>query len=112
MAHAEASKYSIVLVTAPSKAQAEAIATALVQERLAACVSYLPVTSIYTWQHQLHRDEEWQLIIKTEGDRIPALEARVQALHPYDVPEIVAIPLSTGAESYLTWITAQVHPGV
>ncbi len=108
MAHAETSKYTIVLVTAPSREVADAIATSLVQEKLAACVSLMPVTSIYTWDNQLQKDEEWQLIIKTELNRFQDLEAHILALHPYDVPEIVAVPISAGSQSYLSWITAQV----
>lgn len=109
-ADSEIAKYSLVLVTAPSKEVADAIATPLVQEKLAACVSLMPVTSIYTWDHQLQKDEEWQLLIKTEQSRFPDLEARILALHPYDVPEILALPLSAGAQPYLSWITAQVNP--
>jgi periplasmic divalent cation tolerance protein len=113
MAHAdpaELSNYGLVLVTAPSRAVADAIARTLVQEQLAACISLLPVTSIYTWENQLQQDEEWQLLIKTRLDRFPDLEARILTLHPYDVPEIIAIPLSAGTQPYLSWITSQVQP--
>ncbi len=105
----EVSHYGIVLVTAPSREVADAIATTLVQEKLAACVNLMPVTSIYTWEKQLHQDDEWQLIIKTELDHFSDLESRVLVLHPYDVPEIVAVPLSAGTPAYLSWITAQMN---
>ncbi|MEO0376122.1 MAG: divalent-cation tolerance protein CutA [Cyanobacteria bacterium P01_A01_bin.17] len=112
MAYADldASTYGLVLVTAPSREVADAIATLLVQEKLAACVSLMPVTSIYTWDNQLQKEEEWQLLIKTELSRFPDLEARILTLHPYDVPEIIAVPLSAGTQTYLSWITAQVKP--
>lgn len=108
MAGSEVSDYCVVLVTAPSREVGDAIATTLIQEKLAACVSLLPITSIYTWENQLHRDEEWQLIIKTECDRFPTLETHILAHHPYDVPEIIAVPLVAGSQPYLTWITTQV----
>ncbi|PZD71697.1 Divalent-cation tolerance protein CutA [Acaryochloris thomasi RCC1774] len=112
MAHADldASNYGLVLVTAPSREVADAIATPLVQEKLAACISLMPVTSIYTWDNQLQKDEEWQLLIKTELSHFPDLETRILALHPYDIPEIIAVPLSAGTQPYLSWITAQVKP--
>jgi periplasmic divalent cation tolerance protein len=112
MTHAdpELSNYGLVMVTAPSRKVADAIARTLVQEQLAACVSLMPVTSIYTWENQLQQDEEWQLMIKTQLDRFPDLEARILTLHPYDVPEIIAIPLSAGTQPYLSWITSQVKP--
>lgn len=112
MASAEPSEYGIVLVTAPSREVADAIATTLVQEKLAACVSLMPITSVYTWDDQLHQDSEFQLIIKTQLACFEALEARILALHPYDVPEIIAVPLVAGTQPYLSWITAQTpqHP--
>ncbi len=107
MASAELSKYGIVLVTAPSREVADAIATTLVKEKLAACISLMPITSIYIWDDQLHQDSEFQLIIKTQLARFETLEARILALHPYDVPEIIAVPLIAGTQPYLSWIAAQ-----
>jgi periplasmic divalent cation tolerance protein len=107
MAAAEISKYGIVLITAPSREVADVIATTLVTEKLAACVSLMPVTSVYTWEHQLHQDDEWQLIIKTKLAQFDTLAARTLALHPYEVPEIIAVPLKAGIQPYLSWITAQ-----
>lgn len=99
----------IVLVTAASETEAIAIAQALVTEKLAACVSLSPITSVYTWQDQLHQEAEWQLIIKTQMSRFAALQTRVQALHSYDVPEIIAVPIQAGSESYLQWIAKMVQ---
>lgn len=100
-------QYGVVLVTAPSVAEAEAIAQALVQEGLAACVSLMPIRSIYTWQGQLNKDEEWQLVIKTNLNRFTALEARIRQLHSYEVPEIIALPILYGSQHYLSWIAEQ-----
>jgi periplasmic divalent cation tolerance protein len=103
-----AQQYCLVLVSASSEAEAVAIAQALVQEKLAACVSLTPVTSIYRWQDQIHTEPEWQLVIKTTQDNFDALQRRVLALHRYEVPEILAIPIQAGAALYLSWIDASV----
>lgn len=100
-------QYAIVLVTASSQAEANAIAQALVEAKLAACVSFTPIHSIYTWQGKTESAEEWQLVIKTELSQFPALETKIRQLHSYEVPEIVAIPLVAGSEPYLRWITHQ-----
>jgi periplasmic divalent cation tolerance protein len=103
------SKYCVVLVAASSQAEAERIAQALVQQNLAACVSITPITSIYTWQGQVHQDPEWQLLIKTQQDCYPALEQLVQRLHSYEVPELIALPIVAGATNYLQWLGEQVE---
>ena len=97
----------IVFVTVPSCDDGERIAVALVGEQLAACVNLVgPIRSIYRWQGEICRDEEHLLLIKTTRQRYAALEARVQALHSYEVPEIVAVPIETGSAAYLAWIAA------
>ena len=101
-------KYGIVFVTASSQTEAETIAEALVQSHLAACVSITPIRSIYTWKGEVHRNQEWQLIIKTELTQFDQITAKVHQLHSYEVPEVVAIPIAQGSESYLRWITEQV----
>ena len=101
----------VVLCTVPDAAVAERIATALVEERLAACVNLVPgATSIYRWEGKLQRDAELLLVIKTAAERLAALTARVQALHPYEVPEIIALPITMGARPYLDWITESTKP--
>ncbi|HEY9828529.1 MAG TPA: divalent-cation tolerance protein CutA [Stenomitos sp.] len=100
--------YCLVLVSAASEAEAQAIATTLVQEKLAACVSLMPITSIYTWDNQVQQSSEWQLLIKTAQRCFEALEQRVQTLHSYEVPEIIAIPIQSGALPYLNWIASSV----
>lgn len=101
-------QYGVVMVTAPSKTEGEAIAKTLIQEKLAACVSMTPVYSIYTWQNAVHQDEEWQLLIKSDLTHFPKLEAKIREIHPYEVPEIIALPVIAGSHSYLQWITEQV----
>lgn len=102
------SGYGVVLVTASSRAEAEKISTSLVQSQLAACVSLLPIHSIYTWQGKLHQEQEWQLLIKTDLTQFPALVTKIQELHSYEVPEIIALPIVAGSQPYLQWISEQV----
>ena len=96
----------VVLSTVPDQKSAENIAAALVEERLAACVNLLPgLTSIYRWQQEVKREPECLLIIKTSADRFEALRQRLRALHPYETPEILALPVSHGDPAYLNWLT-------
>lgn len=101
--------YLVVMVTASSLDEATAIANHLVEHHLAACVSLFPVSSIYTWDNQVHRDQEWQLMIKTQQDQFTALETAVHELHSYDVPEVIALPVIAGSLPYLNWISDQVN---
>jgi periplasmic divalent cation tolerance protein len=100
----EVTGYGVVLVTASSEEEGFAIASALVELKLAACVTLLPVRSIYTWQGKVNSDSEWQLVIKTNLSVFPALSAKIQELHSYEVPEIIALPIVAGSDSYLNWI--------
>ena len=95
----------IVFVPDPTSADGERIGEVLVGERLAACVNVLgPVRSIYRWQGEVCRDDEHLLMIKSTRARYATLEARVKALHTYDVPEVVALPIEMGSAAYLDWI--------
>jgi periplasmic divalent cation tolerance protein len=97
-----------VHVTVPDRERAESIARALVGERLAACVNILPgIRSIYRWQGEVHADDEVLCLIKTEAERFAALAERVKALHPYDVPEIIAVEIAAGSAEYLAWVSAE-----
>jgi periplasmic divalent cation tolerance protein len=97
----------IVFVTVASRDDGERIADAVVGERLAACVNILgPIRSIYRWQGEIARDDEHLLLIKTTRARYAELEARVRALHTYEVPEVVALPIERGSTPYLEWIRA------
>lgn len=102
----------LVLITAGSFEEAEHIARSVVNELLAACVNIVPgVTSIYRWEGQVQRDQEWLLVAKTRREVLDALIQRVQALHSYDVPEVIAVPLAGGSETYLRWLDGEVHGG-
>jgi len=95
----------VVLSTFPDAASARASAEALVSANLAACVNLVPgIESIYRWEDKLENSQEVLAVIKTTAERYPALEARLRELHPYDVPEIVALPAAAVAESYLQWV--------
>ncbi|OCR02362.1 cation tolerance protein CutA [Oscillatoriales cyanobacterium USR001] len=100
--------YGVVLVTASSRTEAETIAKALVESQLAACVSFTPIHSIYTWQGVINSEEEWQLIIKTDLAKFDDLATKVRKLHSYEVPEIIALPIINGNPLYLQWISEQV----
>jgi len=98
----------LVLSTAPDRATAEKIGRALVGERLAACVNVVPgLRSIYRWKGKIERDREVLCLIKTRRTLLPALTRRLTALHPYDVPEVVAIGIVGGSRTYLDWIAEQ-----
>jgi periplasmic divalent cation tolerance protein len=99
----------IVLSTLPSSDVAASIARTLVEERLCACVNVLPaIRSIYRWQGTVHDEPEVLALIKTTSDRYDALAERLRALHPYEVPEILALDVAAGAASYLAWVGEQV----
>jgi periplasmic divalent cation tolerance protein len=95
----------VVLVTAPSDAQARDLGRRLVDERLAACVTVVPnVTSIFTWQGKREEAAESLLMIKTRRDAYQALQQRVLELHSYSVPEVLALTVDAGAPAYLQWV--------
>ena len=95
----------VVYCTCPNQATAGHIAETVVNERLAACVTIVPgLTSIYRWQGAIQRDEELLLIMKTCSTVYAGLEARLRELHPYEVPEIIALPIQAGSTTYLDWI--------
>jgi periplasmic divalent cation tolerance protein len=97
----------VVLVTAPESAAVE-LARALVGERLAACVNLVPgIRSIYRWNGEVTEDEEVLLVAKTRSDRVDALSQRVRELHPYELPETLALPAVGGSAAYLAWIGAE-----
>jgi periplasmic divalent cation tolerance protein len=98
----------VVLCTVPDEATAEKLAKDLVEERLAACVNAIPgVRSFYRWQGKIESDTEVQLVIKTRRGRFDELAAWIKANHPYEVPEIVAVPAERVSEEYLAWAVQQ-----
>ena len=102
----------LVLTTLPDAATAERLATALVERRLAACVNQMaPCRSHYRWQGAVQHDSEVPLLIKTSAGRYAALEAAIRELHPYELPEIIAVDIVRGLPAYLDWVTAETVPG-
>ena len=100
----------LVLTQLPDRASAQALARALVEERLAACVTVgAPVDSLYHWRGQIETAKEIPLLIKTRAGRYAEVEAAIVARHPYELPEILAVPLHHGLERYLDWIRAETH---
>ncbi len=98
----------VVLVTAPSSDKAAEIARALVEEKLAACGNVIPgLRSIYSWEGKVHDDAEALLILKTTRERFPVLRDRILALHPYQVAEVLALPVEAGSERYLAWVEGE-----
>jgi periplasmic divalent cation tolerance protein len=101
----------IVMTHLPDTATAEALASALVEARLAACASLTPgVQSVYRWQGKIERANEVTLTIKTTQRHYAALEAAIRAAHPYELPEIIALPVVAGLSSYLQWVVAETSP--
>jgi len=98
----------LVMTNLPDQAAAETLAAALVDNRLAACVNILqPCCSVYRWKGAVEKTDEVPLLIKTSAASYPALEAAILAGHPYELPEIVALPLSHGLPGYLAWVAAE-----
>jgi periplasmic divalent cation tolerance protein len=99
-----------VATTTANKADAERIARALVEQRLAACVQISgPITSTYRWQDAIETAAEWVCTIKTTGESYQRVETAIRELHPYDEPEIIALPIVAGSPSYLSWLQDQIH---
>lgn len=101
----EAGEFMVVLVTAADRGEAEAIAEALLKDRLAACINIVPLAeSIYLWKGQVERTQESLLVIKTSRELFPALAGRVKELHSYEVPEIIGLQLSDAAKGYQNYL--------
>ena len=100
--------YRVVLISTPGAAHGQRLARALVEERLAACGSVVPaVTSVYRWEGAIEEEEEALVVLKTTADRVPPLTERALELHPYEVPEILALPVLGGNPGYLDWLTEE-----
>ncbi|XBS70374.1 divalent cation tolerance protein CutA [Acerihabitans sp. KWT182] len=103
-------EYVVILCTAPNEAVARDLAARLLDERLAACVTLLPgALSIYRWEGKLEQQQEAQMLIKSHVRHQPALMARVKALHPYQTPELLALPVLSGDADYLSWLNASLR---
>jgi len=100
----------LVITNLPDAATARALARTLVEARLAACVNIMPgVESVYRWQNQIETSNEVTLMIKTTSQAYQRLENALRSAHPYDLPEIIALPLAAGYGPYLHWIAAETH---
>jgi periplasmic divalent cation tolerance protein len=101
----------LVLTNLPDLPSAEAMATTLIEQHLAACVNIMaPCRSIYRWQASVTTTNEVPLLIKTTEARFPALQAAIHAAHPYELPEVIAIPITRGLPGYLAWMAAETQP--
>lgn len=101
----------LVFTNLPDRAAAEALARRLVEGRVAACVNVLsPCRSVYRWRGEVRHDEEHPLLIKTTLERYAALEQAIRAGHPYELPEIVAVPIERGLPEYLRWLAEETSP--
>ncbi len=99
------SKYIEIITTTSTKNDAENITNVLMNKRLASCVQIKgPIESTYWWKNEIAKAEEWQCIIKTKKKLYKKIEKEVLSIHPYEVPEIIGIPIVTGYEKYLKWI--------
>lgn len=105
-------RYLQVVTTTSREADAERIARVLLEKRLAACVQIVgPVTSLYWWKENLETSGEWLCSIKTSEGQYAALEKVIRKVHPYEVPEIVALPIVAGSKDYLKWLQGELRPG-
>lgn len=94
-----------VFITVNDRSKAKKIAETLLEKRLAGCVQVNgPLSSLYRWEGNIVEDQEWLLIIKSSNELFPELEKEVKRIHPYEVPEILALPVSDGNEAYLKWL--------
>lgn len=101
----------LVLTNLPDQANADELAAALVDKKLAACVNIMaPCQSVYRWEGKIEQTTEVTLVIKTVAARYAELEQAICAAHPYDVPEIIAIPLTYGLPAYLKWVATEIMP--
>ena len=102
--------YIQVITTTETKAGAQAIANALVERRLVACVQVIgPIKSTYWWQGEIEPAEEWLCVIKSRQDLYERLEEAIREVHPYDVPEILAVPVIAGSKDYLRWLDGELE---
>jgi periplasmic divalent cation tolerance protein len=106
----KSSRPVVVFVTTPPGRIGQGLARSLVEKRLAACVNIIPrVDSVYRWKGKLERSKESLLVIKTSPRRLPGLIREIRKTHPYDLPEIIALPVAGGDPDYLRWVTESLH---
>ncbi|MGA7657970.1 MAG: divalent-cation tolerance protein CutA [Methylocella sp.] len=98
--------FALVMTTCGGKADAELIATTLIEKRLAACVQMFPIESVFHWEGAVQQAEEWMLLGKIKAADYADVEAAIAAVHPYSTPEIIEIGIEKGAQAYLNWIAS------
>lgn len=99
-------EHLLVLTTCPDRSTATRIATALLEEKLAACVNQVPgIRSLYRWEGRIEHDDEVLMLVKTTTTAYESTEALIRKHHPYELPEVIAVPLAAGSSTYLEWIT-------
>jgi periplasmic divalent cation tolerance protein len=100
----------LATTTTSTREDAGKIASALVEERLAACVQIVgPITSVYRWQGAVEEEKEVLLLIKSTGDLVPRIAELLDRIHPYDVPELIATPITGGSSAYLSWLEENIR---
>ncbi|TQV70897.1 divalent-cation tolerance protein CutA [Aliikangiella marina] len=106
MSHSESSDYKLCLTTVDNKSVAKEIALSLVQQKLVACVNVCSnLTSFYQWEGEIVEDREFLLLMKTSSLKIDELSAKLAEVHPYEVPEFIVLPIESGSQEYLDWIS-------
>ncbi len=101
----------LVLTNLPDRAAAERLADLVIAKKLAACVNILaPCRSVYSWKGAVQHDEEHPMLIKTTAERYSTLEQALREAHPYELPEIIAVPIERGLPAYLDWVAAETKP--
>jgi periplasmic divalent cation tolerance protein len=99
-----------VLTTVATREQAQALARALVEQRLAACVQFSAIDSVYRWHGEVQSEPEWRVLCKTTAERWPAIEAAIRANHPYELPQICAFALDPVHAPYARWVESECDP--
>lgn len=101
-----------VETTTDTRASAGAIARSAIEHRVAACAQVVgPITSFFRWENEVQEDEEWMVVLKTAADRLSDLTAHLLEVHPYDVPEVISVPIDGGNPEYLSWLTDETRAG-
>jgi periplasmic divalent cation tolerance protein len=110
MSYPDDSHYQLVLCTCPDEETANRLATLLVEQQHAACVNIVPgLTSVYRWKGKVEIDREHLLVIKTRADHYGAVESLIREQHPYELPEVIAVPIGNGLEGYLRWLDKELQ---
>lgn len=104
MSTKKADGFCVAYTTTPSQSEAESIAQALIQKKLAACVHITPTVSVFSWKGLANREPEWEMAIKTKSSHLAKIEAVIKEQHSYDLPQLVTLPILDGSKAYLDWL--------